>query len=155
MKQLATIWMGLCLFILLPFAFSGCADNGASLPPRFETGLTLVALNDEGGLIDAVSIPTDDSVTSVVFRLPENLDHMQLVLWGNRIHDSIPKGAYFTTSRNGFAEIRVSIVDGTVESVVGNGFGTPFTMPPGLVEHVQQHLDAGQSPIESTEIMRQ
>jgi len=155
MEQLAIFGIGLRLFVLLPFAFSGCADNGATLPPRFETGLTLVALNDEGDLIDVVSIPSDDSVIEVVFQLPENLENMQLVLWGDRIHDSIPKGAYFTTSHKGLAEIRVGIVDGIAESVAGNGYGRPFKMPPSLVEHVQQHLDAGRSPIESTEIRRQ
>jgi hypothetical protein len=155
MKQLVTYWVWVRLFVLLPFVFSGCTDNGVQLPARFEAGLTLVALSDDGDLIDAVPIPSDDSVTSVVFQLPDNLESMQLVLWGDRIHDSIPKGAYFTTSRKGLAEIQVSIVDGIAESVVGNGYGTPFKMPSNLVEQVQRHLDGERSPIESTKIERQ
>lgn len=131
--------------------------NTPGLPSRFAEGLTLVAVSEAGDLIDAVSLSTDDTIRAVVFSLPKDHERMRVVAWGDRIHEAIPKGGYaetFGEAQGGLGRVRVHLENGVVTAMDGNGFGAPYEMPSDLVEQVEQHLDAGRGPLESTVIER-
>jgi hypothetical protein len=116
-----------------------------------------VAFNEAGKLLDAVAVPADDSITTVIIRLPSEYDRMQLTVWGDRVDASVPRDViYIATSDKlgGTGEFRIHVKRGVVVAIDGNGLESGTELPFTLLQEVAKVIDSGELPRGLIEILR-
>lgn len=118
----------LFLFALLVSITSILADDAID-KALIPTGLTLVASDSKGQILDCVAVENDTKSRIIVFSVPKNASEIRVFALGNRIGKEIPSGRYFTGLADdkkyfGLGFVKVYVEKGLFVSVDSNGFGS-------------------------------
>lgn len=122
MKKFIT---GFIIAAISGFATAGEADEKALLYP---TGLTVVVTDPAGKVLDAVKVPDDGKFYEITFKIGDDEPDIRVFTLGSRVSKDLPKDIYIKgmskKPRGGLGRVVVSIDEGKVTGITGNGFGT-------------------------------
>ena len=125
---------------------SGCTEHKEGNPALTPTGLTIVALDQDGNVIDSVAV--EESVSRVLtFRVPPGQEEIRVFALGERVFEDYPKGSYLTGRPDdetwmGLGYVQARVEDGILTSIDSNGIGT-LSLNAEIEEMILKDLSEG------------
>jgi len=118
-------------------------DTEASVPGLTDQGVTAVAVDDEGLILDFVQIKKGSDIDWIEFHAPENGDWIHVALIGPETHPDIPANSVVSTKiGKGFTNVKVEVDDGKVTGMFGNRVSQRKLLSAADYEEVGRQLGA-------------